>query len=79
MTVAAGTTFATVNNTIVVSGISGAQGNDGVFGNLDEIRISNIGRSANWITTQYNSMNSPGTFIVAGAPISTTGFVMRHK
>jgi Concanavalin A-like lectin/glucanases superfamily/Domain of unknown function (DUF2341)/Archaeal Type IV pilin, N-terminal len=32
-------------------------------GQLDEIRISNLGRSASWIATEYNNQNSPSTFI----------------
>ncbi len=31
-------------------------------GTLDEIRLSNIARSATWITTEYNNQNSPSTF-----------------
>ncbi len=38
-------------------------------GAIDEVRISNIARSATWIQTEYNNMNSPGTFAIAGAPI----------
>ena len=33
-----------------------------IGGILDEIRISNIGRSSDFITTEYNNQNSPGTF-----------------
>ena len=35
-------------------------------GKLDEVRISNSARSANWITTEYNNQNSPSTFISLG-------------
>jgi hypothetical protein len=31
-------------------------------GTLDEIRLSNIARSADWITAEYNNQNSPATF-----------------
>lgn len=34
---------------------------------LDEIRISNAVRSAGWITTSYNSQNSPSTFYSVGS------------
>lgn len=37
-------------------------------GVLDEWAISNVARSANWITTTYNNQVSPGTFIIAGSP-----------
>jgi PKD repeat protein len=32
-------------------------------GTLDELRISKILRSPNWISTEYNNQNSPGTFL----------------
>jgi hypothetical protein len=31
-------------------------------GIIDEVRISNIGRSADWIATKYNNESSPSTF-----------------
>jgi hypothetical protein len=31
-------------------------------GKLDEVRVSNIVRSADWITTEYNNQSSPSTF-----------------
>ena len=31
-------------------------------GKIDEVRISNVARSAGWITTEYNNQNSPSTF-----------------
>jgi hypothetical protein len=36
---------------------------DGV---IDEVRISNIDRSDGWISTQYNTQNSPSTFVLSG-------------
>ncbi len=32
-------------------------------GRMDEVRISNIERSADWIQTEYNNQNNPGAFI----------------
>jgi len=32
-------------------------------GGIDEVRISNIARSADWITTSYRNQNSPGTYL----------------
>ena len=37
-------------------------------GILDEVRISNVARSAGWIKTSFNSMNDPGSFISPGSP-----------
>ena len=48
-------------------------------GNLDEIRVSDIARSADWISTTYNNQSSPSTFYsisaeqaASNAPIATT-------
>jgi hypothetical protein len=36
-------------------------------GNIDEVRMSTTNRSADWIRTEYNNQNSPGTFITMGS------------
>lgn len=36
---------------------------------VDEIRISNIARSASWIKTNYNNQSSPNTFYTVGAEL----------
>ena len=36
-------------------------------GMLDELRLSNVARSTDWIATEYNNQNSPGTFYSVGA------------
>jgi hypothetical protein len=36
-------------------------------GKLDETRILDVVRSANWISTEYNSQGDPGTFFSVGA------------
>jgi hypothetical protein len=36
-------------------------------GSMDELRVSNITRSADWIKTGYNIMNASGSFVSAGA------------
>lgn len=42
-------------------------------GSQDEFRVSNIQRSANWITTEYNNQSAPSTFATLGTevPINT--------
>ena len=35
-------------------------------GQLDEVRISSVARSINWLTTEYNNQNSPATFCNLG-------------
>jgi hypothetical protein len=37
------------------------------FGSLDEVRISNVVRSAAWVETEYNNQNDPSTFYTVGA------------
>lgn len=36
-------------------------------GLLDEVRISDVARSPDWIATEYNNQNTPSTFITVGA------------
>ena len=36
-------------------------------GDIDEVRISNIARSSDWITAEYNNQNSPSTFYALGS------------
>jgi len=37
-------------------------------GTIAEVRVSNIARTANWITTEVNNVTSPSTFVVEGTP-----------
>src|SRR5262249_18698205 len=41
-------------------------------GTLDEVRISNILRSPDWIVTDYNNQSSPETFITMGSESCAT-------
>jgi hypothetical protein len=36
-------------------------------GGLDEVRISSVGRSSGWITTEHNNQSSPSSFYTLGA------------
>src|SRR4029077_21258933 len=45
-------------------------------GVIDEMRVSNIARSADWILTEYNRQNAPGTFITLGAEIRGTSLFL---
>ncbi|MFW6122203.1 MAG: LamG-like jellyroll fold domain-containing protein, partial [Petrotogales bacterium] len=51
------------SNFLIAKG-AGSYYGKGIF---DEIRISNITRNASWITTCYNTMNSPSTFLNVGS------------
>jgi len=51
------TAFSTNNNPLYISTSA-----YGLNGYVDEVRISNTSRSANWISTEYNNQNTPGSF-----------------
>ncbi len=38
--------------------------------NIDEVRVSSIARSADWIATEYNNQSSPSAFYTIGSPVS---------
>jgi YD repeat-containing protein len=40
---------------------------EGWIGLLDEVRVSTVARSADWVTTEYNDQNSPSTFFSVGS------------
>lgn len=56
------TAFSTNNNPLYIS-----SPDYGLDGFVDEVRISNVARSANWISTEYNNQNTPATFHSFGA------------
>ena len=56
-----GTTINNIYDTLTIGNQNG--GGRGWIGNIDEVRISNIKRSTDWINTSYNTMNSPDTFL----------------
>ncbi len=73
-----GTTFGTGNTRFGFVGVGseaatfdGNQGPSNNFnGEIDEFRISNVARSANWIQTEFNNQNAPLTFYSVGAQVS---------
>jgi hypothetical protein len=40
-------------------------------GSVDEVRVSKVARSAQWIATEYANMNSPSTFISVGSQVES--------
>ena len=52
-----------------------------VTGDIDEARISNTARSADWIKTEYNNQNDPSSFYSVGASscFFLTGFSCNRK
>ena len=58
--------------------------NGGVFpvnGIVDELRISNVARSADWILTEYRNQNAPGTYLSLGPRATAVGTAasVRHR
>ncbi len=41
-------------------------------GKIDEVTISSVARSANWITTEYNNQFAPGTFATLGTEVAVS-------
>jgi len=61
---APGKTIANITNT---GHIGNHAGGTSLFnGTIDEVRVSNTGRSAGWIETSYNNQNNPGSFYTVG-------------
>ncbi len=61
-----------IDNARIASRNKNSGGNTDFFdGKIDEVRISNTNRSADWIATSYNNQNSPSTFITLGPEIGT--------
>ena len=50
-----------------INAIGWNQDNGGFDGLIDEVRISSVERSAAWLSTSYNTMNSPSTFMSFGS------------
>jgi len=51
-------------------GRSQYNGDEGLYGNFDEFRISSTARSASWITTSYNNQNNPAAFYTVSAQVA---------
>jgi hypothetical protein len=45
---------------------------DGLYGKIDEFRISNAARDASWVTTSYNNQSSPSSFYSVGTEVAAT-------
>jgi hypothetical protein len=55
---------------------AGSIGALNLFGYMDEVRISKSARTAGWVTTTYNSVSSPSTFIISGNEEKSLGPVL---
>jgi Concanavalin A-like lectin/glucanases superfamily/Domain of unknown function (DUF2341) len=59
--------LATTADRLLVGATTLAAGNYYLGGSLDEVRISNAVRSADWIAAEYNSQSNPSSFVSVGA------------
>lgn len=55
------------NNNVAMSFFSTVNDTVALDATLDEVRLSNIARSADWIATEYNNQSNPATFETIGA------------
>jgi hypothetical protein len=67
--------FAVPNATGIFTGASWRLANNPQWPNfsnviLDEVRVSNIARSAGWISTEYRNQSAPATFYTVGAELN---------
>ena len=46
-----------------------------IDGYLDEVRISNVARSAGWIETEYNNQSAPSSFYAVGTQLTAVDLV----
>jgi hypothetical protein len=56
-------TIATDTRAFYIGGRSGTDLSNGI---IDEVRISNVARSADWVRTTFNNQSSPGSFYSLG-------------
>lgn len=57
---------------IVLATYPGSLGSSGLQGAYDEIRISNVVRSPDWILTSYNNQVNPASFVTVGSQSGLT-------
>jgi hypothetical protein len=63
--------YATSDKDVLIAARRGADNSDYGYlmnGIIDELRVSNIARSVDWITACYRNQGSPATFVIEGTP-----------
>ncbi len=63
-----GSIAAQTGNLSIGSGYYAGGVGDYLNGVVDEVRISNIARSGDWVATEYNNQSSPSTFVSVSSP-----------
>ena len=66
-----GATLATSAAEFRLGGTPASSAGDFYTGLLDEVRISNAARTADWIITEYRNQSAPGTYISAGPRLTS--------
>ncbi len=65
-TTSPGVTINTNTASLYLADLEGDPGTYALPGTLDEVRISNTARAADWVTTEYNNQNATSTFYTIG-------------
>ena len=60
------TNFDTLTLGVLRNAFGGGTNANPLNGSLDEVRVSSVARSADWITTEYNNQSAPSTFETLG-------------
>jgi uncharacterized repeat protein (TIGR01451 family) len=68
----ANNTAAAQSGTPTLNSINTDRWGENFGGSIDEARISNIARSADWVSTEYNNQSSPSTFYSVSAEQSAS-------
>lgn len=71
-----GNTINTVLNAtgaFCIGGQVACDGNNTWNGKIDEVRVSNVPRSADWILATYNNLHAPGSFVTASNTVTAGG------
>ncbi len=61
------TRFGFIGEGSEASSFNASRNNRYYEGGIDELRLMNIGLSADWITTEFNNQNNPSAFITVGS------------
>lgn len=48
-------------------------------GSIDEVKISSVVRDVDWLATEYNNQNAPGTFMSVGTEETLAGFTVSES
>ena len=64
--------LSTASGQLVIGGVPGALGIAALIGSLDEFRISNTNRSADYLLASYNTQAFPSTFVSVSSQLTSS-------